>query len=82
MNVGSSLPVRVMSRMGMYSYGIYLWHVMVDMWFLHPAATHFSWPWPGYAIAYFAATVGVGVVTTTAIEMPSLWLRDRLFPTS
>jgi peptidoglycan/LPS O-acetylase OafA/YrhL len=76
-----SLLYRLVAWIGLYSYGIYLWHVSVDApiqamdrhmpgWLL-PA-------WEGVATPVLA--IALGYVTTKLIEFPALRLRERWFP--
>ena len=72
---------RVIAWIGLYSYGIYLWHVSVEapaMWVAQHlgGAPRVIW----VAIAPVALGIGLGVVTTELIEFPMLRLRERLFP--
>jgi peptidoglycan/LPS O-acetylase OafA/YrhL len=72
---------RFIAWIGLYSYGIYLWHVSV----VAPmeSATHHL---PGrigavvLTIGTPLAGIALGMLTTKAIEFPALALRDRLFP--
>ncbi len=72
---------RVVAWVGLYSYGIYLWHVSV---FAPLAAVmvrmHLRVPAVVYGL--IGATLGglLGIVATEVIELPTLRLRDRLFP--
>lgn len=78
---------RAIAWIGVYSYGIYLWHSIV----LAPADTMIrymhahGWPalvaWAVALGAQFAIAIGIGYVTTRAIEFPFLRLREKLFPT-
>jgi peptidoglycan/LPS O-acetylase OafA/YrhL len=67
--------------LGLYSYGIYLWHVSV----IAPIV-FVSHRLPPYVAGAFLALApplagaALGVLTTKAIEFPALALRDRLFP--
>jgi peptidoglycan/LPS O-acetylase OafA/YrhL len=72
---------RLVARMGVFSYGIYLWHVSVERpvnWAVahvpHPLAAVTSTLLP-YALA-----IPLGVVATRLIELPFLRLRQRLVP--
>ena len=78
---GHNWLYRAVAWIGLYSYGIYLWHVSVlapVRWLAErlpePAATMWG------AIGPFALGIAVGVVMTEAIEFPMLRLRERLFP--
>jgi peptidoglycan/LPS O-acetylase OafA/YrhL len=72
---------RLIAWIGLYSYGIYLWHVAA----IAPAmsVSHRLPAWLGMLwIACAPALLGImlGVVATRAVEFPALALRDRLFP--
>lgn len=70
---------RFVAWIGLYSYGIYLWHVST----VGPCEALLR-HLPGGAvvrgIVVRVAEVAVGVVTTRLCEAPALRLRDRLFP--
>lgn len=77
----SSFPYRVVAAIGVYSYGIYLWHLSVrDA--LVAACSHLpaSSRWGALLISQYLAAIILGVITTKAVEFPMLRLRDRLFP--
>lgn len=72
---------RFVAWIGVYSYGIYLWHVSV----MAPTAAfgmHLPhWMAPGWnALAPIVAGITLGAVFTKVVELPALKLRDRLFP--
>lgn len=72
---------RLVAWIGLYSYGIYLWHVSIIAPTVHLAARLPQRVQPFFeAAAVYALAVLIGYVTTKAIEFPSLRLRDRLFP--
>lgn len=63
---------------GRHSYSIYLWHTIIQAWFL-----------PLYGLpewletpAFFAASVGLGIQLSRWIEFPALKLRDSLIGTN
>ena len=72
---------RFIAWVGLYSYGIYLWHVSVDGPIVSLAA-HLPHPaavlWLG--LAPIAVGLVIGILATKLIEFPTLKLRDRLFP--
>ena len=72
---------RAVAWTGLYSYGIYLWHVSV----VHPleaveARLHVHLPASIDGLAAVGAGILLGYVTTRVVEIPMLRLRDRLFP--
>ena len=74
-------PIRVASRLlariGVYSYSIYLWH-MFFVWIILP---HFRIKSP--ILSYWCSIAGpilFGIVAAKAIEIPMLRFRDRFFP--
>ncbi|HTF68244.1 MAG TPA: acyltransferase [Edaphobacter sp.] len=72
---------RFVAWIGLYSYGIYLWHVSV----IEPTvkvSTHLP-PWfAAIWIALVPSLLGVilGIFFTKVVEFPALALRDKLFP--
>ena len=71
---------RAVAWVGLYSYGIYLWHVSV----IAPLVTMGQrLPHPlGKTLVAFGPAFGIalGVLTTKSVEFPALRLRDRLYP--
>ena len=66
---------------GMYSYSIYLWHVMVSQHI--QGAVRLVWSEAGETAvfwSYVLVSLGVGIALSKMIEFPVLHLRDRLFP--
>jgi peptidoglycan/LPS O-acetylase OafA/YrhL len=81
--IGKPRPAlyRLVAFIGLYSYGIYLWHVSV----LDPIKTvarrlptHLAPVWD--ALAPFVLGILIGIVFTKLVEFPALKLRDTLFP--
>jgi peptidoglycan/LPS O-acetylase OafA/YrhL len=75
------LPYRAVARMGIFSYGIYLWHVSVlrpvDALVLYfPRAMV---PVTSTFLPYLLA-ISLGIAATKLVELPLLRLRERLVP--
>jgi peptidoglycan/LPS O-acetylase OafA/YrhL len=74
-------PYRAIARMGVFSYGIYLWHVSVE----RPVSLVVHWiplafvPVVSTFLPYVLAIV-LGVLSTKLIELPLLRLRERVVP--
>ena len=72
---------RCVAWVGLYSYGIYLWHVSV----LAPIVS-VAHRLPHHVATVFLATapalsgIALGVLATKVVEFPALKLRERLFP--
>jgi peptidoglycan/LPS O-acetylase OafA/YrhL len=76
-----SFPYRLVAAIGVYSYGIYLWHLSVrdplsKICSHLPVSTH----WGALLISQYLAAIFLGILTTKAVEFPMLRIRDRLFP--
>jgi peptidoglycan/LPS O-acetylase OafA/YrhL len=71
---------RGVAWIGLYSYGIYLWHVSI----IAPSEAllrHFPrTPTAVSSIFIYIAEIGIGVLTTRLCEFPMLRLRDHFFP--
>ncbi|WP_341313088.1 acyltransferase [Paraburkholderia sp. IMGN_8] len=82
----SSMVYRAVAWIGLYSYGIYLWHSLAlapgDMLIRKATALGLapSLTWIVALTAQFAFAILIGYVTTRAIEFPFLLMRNALFP--
>ena len=78
------LPYRVIAWVGLYSYGIYLWHSVVR----EPARillerTHITRDpaaWIVSAVFQVGLSIALGYAMSRIVEFPFLFLRDRVFP--
>lgn len=80
-----SQPGRVLAFVGLYSYPIYLWHVDLE-WPLDAAISR-GWTlqsgalnWLTWTAIYLTLGVLVGMIVAKLVEIPTLRLRDRLYP--
>ena len=82
----SSWLYRGVAWIGLYSYGIYLWHSLAlspgDMLIRKVSALGLapSLIWIVALTFQFALAIAIGYVTTRAIEYPFLMMRNALFP--
>lgn len=75
------LLYRLIASIGVYSYGIYLWHVSVIApvtSIAHRLPHSLATLW--LALAPILGGIGLGALFTLIVEFPTLRLRDRLFP--
>jgi peptidoglycan/LPS O-acetylase OafA/YrhL len=76
-----SLPYRLVARIGLYSYGIFLWHMSV-----YPAVDSIAQRLPAWSIPAWQSIgpyifgILAGIAATICIEFPALRLREKLFP--
>ncbi|MFJ1252557.1 acyltransferase family protein [Cupriavidus sp. CuC1] len=81
-----SVAYRAVAWIGVYSYGIYLWHTVArtpGALMIHAALAHGLPPalvWVLALVMQFTIAIAVGYLTTRAVELPFLRLRDALFP--
>lgn len=78
-----------LAKVGVHSYSIYLWHLVVhthlvpQMWIAFDLPMAFS---PGWYLAntlvYLTVAIGVGILAGELVEQPLLNLRDRLVPST
>lgn len=73
------LPIKALEKIGLYSYGIYLWHLPVEHWIILPMQQRHIGNHVTQIVVYFVLSVGVGVVTTHLLERPVLRLREKYF---
>ncbi|MGI4855263.1 MAG: acyltransferase family protein [Janthinobacterium lividum] len=80
-NRGHGMLYRAVAWIGLYSYGIYLWHV-APMAGILAIARHLHGPLATAVVMVLPiiAAIVIGVATTKAVELPALALRDRWFP--
>jgi peptidoglycan/LPS O-acetylase OafA/YrhL len=70
---------------GMYSYSIYLWHMMFILAVyipLHKPTVHMPFAIPRSALlaVYLLGSIALGIVLARLVEFPVLRIRDRVFP--
>jgi peptidoglycan/LPS O-acetylase OafA/YrhL len=84
--IRKSLIYRGVAWVGVYSYGIYLWHslALLPGEILMRETAVFGVPpliaWTLVLVAQFSIAIVIGYVTTRSIEFPFLLLRNALFP--
>jgi len=68
--------LRALAYVGTFSYSIYLWHVpwlsFIRLLPLEDAAVRLAW--------FYVGSIALGVLAGKAIELPTLRIRDALFP--
>jgi peptidoglycan/LPS O-acetylase OafA/YrhL len=72
---------RLVARLGVFSYGVYLWHISVERpvdWSIAHSPRGLA-PVVSLLLPYVLAVV-LGVIATKAVELPMLRLRERLVP--
>jgi peptidoglycan/LPS O-acetylase OafA/YrhL len=68
-----------LALLGTYSYSIYLWHMAIIYWVTPHLRTSVSWELR--ALLYFGGAFVIGITMAKVVELPTIRLRDRLFPT-
>lgn len=78
----STAPLfRWVAKIGLYSYGIYLWHNGVHSVAMKlTLALHGSARWVALYVLQIGLGIAAGVVTTRLIEWPMLKIRERIAP--
>lgn len=78
------LPYRVIAWIGLYSYGIYLWHsVMREPARMLLARLQITSDPVGWIVSFVfqvGLSIGLGYAMSRIVEFPFLYLRDRVFP--
>jgi len=74
--------IRSLALLGTYSYSIYLWHFVVATWGIaliertYGASLEFA----VRAVLYIGGSLALGVVMAKVVEVPTIRLRDRWYP--
>ena len=82
--INNWLPYRLIAWVGLYSYGIYLWHSVVRqpskilLGRLHIASDPAAWIVS--AFVQVGASIALGYAMSRIVEFPFLYVRDRFFP--
>jgi peptidoglycan/LPS O-acetylase OafA/YrhL len=71
----ASRPLSALARIGFYSYGIYLWHMVAQF----AIGTSFGTGLAAFC-TYLLVALILGIMMSQNTEQPFLKLRDRLFP--
>jgi peptidoglycan/LPS O-acetylase OafA/YrhL len=77
--IPKSLVTSALAAIGTFSYSIYLWHMAVIYW-AAPYLRLWNVSWEARTTIYFAAAFVIGILAAKLIELPSLHIRDRWFP--
>ncbi len=67
------LAGRTLARLGLISYGIYLWHATIAIWFI----SHDIQTWLPVLIGDFVVTIAVASASYSFVERPILRFKDR-----
>ena len=76
------IPVNIISKIGIYSYSIYLWHIPIKVLLMKRIVGYMEFDL-GYllvALIYILLSILGGIILSKCIEYPILKLRDRLVP--
>jgi len=82
MNYEPNQLTKFLARIGTYSYSIYLWHVLVNIYWARfcQQMVNGSLYWTLYFAGFFSISVLVGMLSHKVVEAPFLKLRNRYFP--
>lgn len=69
----------LLATLGTFSYSIYLWH-MATMYYVIPQLREAGYSWSARFALYFLGAFVVGIAMAKLVEVPTLRLRDRWFP--
>jgi peptidoglycan/LPS O-acetylase OafA/YrhL len=77
-DIPRNVVTRGLARVGAYSYSIYLWHMALMRW----AVPHLqeSLTWQERQALYLVGAFVIGIAMAQLVELPTLRLRDRLYP--
>ncbi|KVF00020.1 acyltransferase family protein [Burkholderia vietnamiensis] len=80
--VRASAAVRIIAWIGVFSYGLYVWHVMMGkVSDLIIPKLHISDPTALITLSIrYGGAIVVAVIVTRLVEIPFLRIRDRIFP--
>ncbi len=67
------------SVLGTFSYSIYLWHMVLMYWAI-PQLKNQAVSWEMRTSVFIVGAFVIGIVMTKLVELPTLHIRDRLFP--
>lgn len=71
---------RLMAWCGLFSYSVYLWHVLAMRLMTVARRSGMSLPWPVQLAIFVALSFGLGIGMAKLVEVPVLRLRDRYWP--
>lgn len=71
---------KILRKIGIYSYSIYLWHMPVKFWFLNAFHMVFSSNYYLDLLVYLLSSVLIGIFMSKIIEIPIIKFRDKLYP--
>ncbi len=70
-----------LSKVGFYSYSIYLWHMLVFKWLVPRIGPLFpGWNFSWHVLLCLAGSLSFGLAAARLVELPALKIRDSYFP--